>query len=137
VLSKATPKSSRKHANEPVSSPEISAFAPVAARERLAPRDRVRQERASREAASLTALGRETAGRGEVVAATGYFRRVIDMAPDLVDVRVDLGALLYEQGELREAAVELATALTLQPGNPRALTILSMVLRRSGKVGDS
>lgn len=98
----------------------------------LARHNHVRRGLAAPEASALAARGRELSGRGDVAAAIGCFRRAVGVDPDFADARIDLGAALYEQGDVAEAALELATALALRSGDVRALAILSMVLRRTG-----
>ena len=61
---------------------------------------------------------------GEAVAS---FRRALQAAPDLVEVRVALGSCLRQIGDLPAARVELERAINIQPGNGRAWFALGLI----------
>jgi tetratricopeptide (TPR) repeat protein len=59
--------------------------------------------------------------------AVSSFRRALQAAPDLVEVRVALGACLRQIGDLPSARVELERASDIQPGNGRAWFALGLI----------
>ena len=60
--------------------------------------------------------------------AIAAYRRVIETSPAAVEPRLNLGALLYEQGKLAAAADQFRCAVALAPQNPLAHFNLGTVL---------
>lgn len=62
------------------------------------------------------------------------YRRVIEKFPGSVEARLNLGTLLYEQGERSEAAKHFRSAVALAPKNPLAHFDLGTVLEDLGEL---
>jgi clan AA aspartic protease (TIGR02281 family) len=82
----------------------------------------------------LLGLARKLVASGALFEAEGLYRRLLDMAPDLVDVHLELGLLCSDLGKLDCAVAELRRALELRPGDPEVLEPLAAVLRDAGEV---
>ncbi len=56
--------------------------------------------------------------RGHAVQAVDYYRRVAELNPQVAQVRSELAGALIAAEQLRDAVVELRTAVRLAPGSP-------------------
>jgi spermidine synthase len=65
--------------------------------------------------------------------AVAHFRRAVEIKPELVPARVNLGAVLRLQHRFDEATTELGLALRLEPGNAVAHTNLGGILAAQHK----
>ena len=63
------------------------------------------------------------------------YQRVIEKSPRWIEAHINLGTLLYEQGEKEEAAGCYRQAVELEPANPLAYFNLGSVLDELGQPG--
>jgi Flp pilus assembly protein TadD len=68
---------------------------------------------------------------GDPDAAVAHFRAAVQAAPGWVDAWINLSAELAATGQLDEARRAVATALRLQPDNPRALKLSNLLVHDS------
>lgn len=61
-------------------------------------------------------------------AAITYYRRSLDIVPDDVNLRTDLGTALYYSARLTEALAEFERVLESEPGHPQTLFNMGVVL---------
>jgi len=66
--------------------------------------------------------------------ARELYRRALEMEPDHVDARINLGRLQHEDGQLAEARRQYERALESVPGHPTAAYNLGVVLEDLGEV---
>jgi tetratricopeptide (TPR) repeat protein len=66
--------------------------------------------------------------------AIAAYRRVIERLPEAVEPRLNLGTLLYEQGDRAGAAEQFRSAVRLAPRNPLAHFNLGTVLEDLGEL---
>ena len=66
--------------------------------------------------------------------ARELYRRALEMEPDHVDARINLGRLQHEDGQLEEARRQYERALESVPGHPTAAYNLGVVLEDLGEV---
>ena len=66
--------------------------------------------------------------------AAGEFKALVDLDPNNVDARGNLGVLLFFQGKFADAAQQLRAALQLQPTLSKIQALLGMCERRIGQV---
>lgn len=64
--------------------------------------------------------------------ARELYRRALEMEPDHVDARINLGRLQHEDGQLEEARRQYERALEFSPGHPTAAYNLGVVLEDLG-----
>jgi Flp pilus assembly protein TadD len=64
---------------------------------------------------------------GDPDAAVQHFRAAVQAAPGWVDAWINLSAELAATGQLDEARKAVATALHLQPANPKALKLSNLL----------
>ena len=69
--------------------------------------------------------------------AAETYRRVLDLAPDWIDARINLGVALYQMARLDEAHAEFLAAVELDPSNGIARYNLGCVLEELGKVDEA
>ena len=69
--------------------------------------------------------------------AMDAYRQVVELAPNWVEPHINLGTLLYEQGELLQAAESYRRALALDPANALAHFDLGSVLDELKNFGDA
>jgi tetratricopeptide (TPR) repeat protein len=69
--------------------------------------------------------------------AIDAYRHVVELAPNWVEPHINMGTLLYEQGELPQAAESYRRALALDPANALAHFDLGSVLDELKKFGDA
>ena len=62
------------------------------------------------------------------------FTAILQLDPNNIDARGNLGVLLYFQGDYAKAAPELRTALKLRPGLPKIQALLGMCEKRMGQI---
>ncbi|HXB97207.1 MAG TPA: tetratricopeptide repeat protein, partial [bacterium] len=60
---------------------------------------------------------------GDPSGAEAAFRKAVALDPHSADAHFSLGYALFDEKKLTQAVAELDTALTLDPGNPNALTL--------------
>ncbi|MBI2956042.1 MAG: tetratricopeptide repeat protein [Acidobacteria bacterium] len=72
----------------------------------------------------------DPATRGEAIEA---YRHVVELRPDWLEPHINLGTLLYEQGEAEAAAGSYRRALQLDPASPLAHFNLGSVLDELGQ----
>jgi tetratricopeptide (TPR) repeat protein len=77
---------------------------------------------------------RESATRTEAIEA---YRQVISVSPDWVEARINLGTLLYEEGNLQASADSYVAALALAPHNPLVHYNLGSVLDEMGQLEEA
>ncbi len=69
--------------------------------------------------------------------ARELYRRALELAPDHVDARINLGRLHHEEGQLAEARRENELALETSPEHPTATYNLGVVLEDLGRLDDA
>ncbi|HUH02689.1 MAG TPA: tetratricopeptide repeat protein [Kofleriaceae bacterium] len=67
--------------------------------------------------------------QGKFQEAIADARKAVELAPDSVEYRINLGSALQRAGNQSEAAIELRSALQLDENNARAHLLLGIVLR--------
>ncbi len=86
---------------------------------------------------ALLALGQAHAGKGQMVEATGYLERAVELSKDNPMARSSLqmamahqylGTLYFAQGQMEEAAEQFRGALEIDRGNADTLHLLGKVL---------
>ena len=82
-------------------------------------------------------LGRMAATLQTLDVAERFFRHGVSLAPDDADGRLQLGVNLVVQSKLDDAAVELRTAVRLNPRQPDALAYLAFCELSSGNVAEA
>ncbi len=73
-------------------------------------------------------------GRAEAIAA---YQHALEKKPDWLEARLNLGALLYEQGAVEEAARQFQRAVELAPGSAVARFNLASVLDELGRLAEA
>ena len=66
--------------------------------------------------------------------AVQEFAAILQLDPENVDARGNLGVLLYFQGDYAKAAPELRAALKLRPGLPKIQALFGMCEKRLGQI---
>jgi tetratricopeptide (TPR) repeat protein len=66
--------------------------------------------------------------------AVQEFAAIVELDPDNIDARGNLGVLLYFQGDYAKAAPQLRAALKLRPGLSKIQALLGMCEKRLGQV---
>src|SRR5438477_1121026 len=66
--------------------------------------------------------------------AAQEFTAILQLDPNNIDARGNLGVLLYFQGNYTKAAPELRAALKLRPGLPKIQALLGMCEKRMGQI---
>ena len=66
--------------------------------------------------------------------ARDAYRRALELLPDHVPARVNLGRLLHEKGQVKLAEVHYRLALSIEPVNPTALFNLGVALEDLGRL---
>ncbi len=84
------------------------------------------------DARSLGIVGRAYAHAGEPAKAERYLRRALDLVPEHVDSRMNLGNLYYETGRYQEAVEQFGEATTIAPRFLGAWNNLGNALREAG-----
>src|SRR6266852_5099686 len=69
--------------------------------------------------------------------AVQEFAAIVELDPDNIDARGNLGVLLYFQGDYTKAAPELRAALKLRPGLWKIQALLGMCEKRMGQVASA
>ncbi|HKY59549.1 MAG TPA: tetratricopeptide repeat protein [Gemmatimonadota bacterium] len=69
--------------------------------------------------------------------ARELYRRALELEPDHVDARINLGRLQHEDGQLEEARRQYERALESAPGHPTAAYNLGVVLEDMGEIDDA
>ena len=69
--------------------------------------------------------------------AAQEFAAILQLEPNNVDARGNLGVLLYFQRDYAKAAPELRTALKLRPGLPKIQALLGMCEKRMGQIASA
>lgn len=69
--------------------------------------------------------------------ARELYRRALELAPDHVDARINLGRLHHEEGQLSEARAAYELALEASPGHSTAAYNLGVVLEDLGRPDDA
>lgn len=69
--------------------------------------------------------------------ARELYRRALELAPDHVDARINLGRLHHEEGQLAEARRAYERALEAAPAHPTATYNLGVVLEDLGQLDDA
>lgn len=82
------------------------------------------------------ALAFETQEETLAQAAAAY-RRVLELAPDWIDARINLGVALYQMEQIGEARAEFRAAVQLDPENGIARYNLGCVLEEQGDVEEA
>lgn len=77
-------------------------------------------------------LGLIAARDGDLDRATDYFIRAVRLRPTNIAMRNDLGFALLRAGRFRDARLQLATAMELDPDNERARSNLIMMMMIQG-----
>jgi len=85
----------------------------------------------------LLAQGLESAQRGELADAEGYFRRAVEQDAGDAEAWNSLGVVLVRQGEHVQGVDALRTALRLQPSHVEAHRNLGVALDRQGQLGEA
>jgi len=85
----------------------------------------------------LVSLGVEAARRGDYRLAYIYYRKAIEMKPDLKEAYSNLGRLLTDMGRPDEALVYLDKALELDPNYVSALINKGVALARMGMLREA
>jgi len=85
------------------------------------------------EAEDWFALGSELEAAAPEEARESY-RRTLELDPEHVEARVNLGRLLHEAGQLESAAAHYRLALTFEPGNKTALFNLGVAQEDLGAI---
>lgn len=67
--------------------------------------------------------------QGKFQEAVADARKAVELTPDSVEFRINLGSALQRAGNNQEAAIELRSALQLDENNARAHLLLGIVLR--------
>lgn len=75
--------------------------------------------------------------RGNVDAAIGEYRKIIEFHPELPDAYSNLAVAYKRKGELDQALVSLNQALELKPDFASALTTRGWILAEQGKWGEA
>jgi tetratricopeptide (TPR) repeat protein len=65
------------------------------------------------------------------------YRRALDLEPDHVETRVNLGRLLHEDGRLNAAEAHYRLALAVRPRDPTALFNLAVCLEDLGRIDEA
>lgn len=74
---------------------------------------------------------------GDAEHALDAYRRCLDLAPDHVDARLNLGCLHHAQGKLEDAEAAYRAALGLRPGDAIASFDLAVVLEDLGRLAEA
>ena len=69
--------------------------------------------------------------------AAQEFAAIVQLDPDNIDARGNLGVLLYFQGNYAKAAPELRAALKLQPGLSKIQALVGMCEKRMGQIASA
>jgi tetratricopeptide (TPR) repeat protein len=69
--------------------------------------------------------------------AAQEFTAILQLDPNNVDARGNLGVLLYFQGDYAKAAPELQATLKLRPGMPKIQALLGMCEKRMGQIASA
>lgn len=69
--------------------------------------------------------------------AAELYRRVLDLAPDWIDARINLGVALYQMKRVEEAHAEFLAAVELDPAHGIARYNLGCVLEEQGKIDEA
>lgn len=77
--------------------------------------------------------GREQKERGQLDAAEQALRKALELAPDSVDARFDLGTVLFERADYRAAAECFRRVTEMEPGHAPAHVSLGRCLARLGE----
>lgn len=99
-------------------------------------RDAVRRESLSK-LALLAAQADESLARGAYSDAARDYQALLELDPDNVTARNNLGMALYEQGFYRQAEEELRRAIVIKPSLAEAQCNLGTVLRGRGFLSQS
>jgi tetratricopeptide (TPR) repeat protein len=75
-------------------------------------------------------LGREKHAAGLLDEAVMHYKTLLDMDPENLDARSNLGTALYEKGMYKDSLVQFQTALDIDPDFHDAKTGLAEVKRR-------
>ena len=74
---------------------------------------------------------------GQIDAARGHFVRAIELQPDLIEARVNLGVLEWDGGQADAAVSQFRRASDLDPGNRDLVANLSLVYQKLGQLDDA
>jgi Flp pilus assembly protein TadD len=69
--------------------------------------------------------------------AVDIYRRVLELAPDWIDARINLGVALYQLGRIDDARVEFYSAVELDPLNGVSHYNLGCVLEEQGEIDEA
>jgi tetratricopeptide (TPR) repeat protein len=76
---------------------------------------------------------RESALAGHVAKAQRLYRQVLSVAPELISVRMELAALLIDEGNLRGAQTQFEQAKRRDPNDPKIRELLGDVYSQRGR----
>lgn len=76
----------------------------------------------------LNNLGNIAYSTGDRAAAIEWWRRSLEVGPEQIDARVNLGKTLYEMGRLKESAQNLEEVLRRDPSNEKARILLKKMI---------
>ncbi len=80
------------------------------------------------------ALGIALDAQEKTQEARGAFERAAKLRPGYLDALINLGTLLFRQGDMVSAVESYAAAVKAEPGNPMPRTNLAIALRRLGEL---
>jgi Flp pilus assembly protein TadD len=83
--------------------------------------------------AILHGLVRSLRKQEEYARAVPYMRKAIEVSPENVELRIDLGAALLELGDLEGAQAVLRSAVSLRPCDPVGRGHLLKAMQRTGR----
>jgi tetratricopeptide (TPR) repeat protein len=66
--------------------------------------------------------------------AIAHFRRLVELAPDIIDAQINLGVCLQETGDVTGAIARYRVALEIDPNSGAAATNLGLALLETGDV---
>jgi tetratricopeptide (TPR) repeat protein len=86
------------------------------------------------EAAEAIEAAKQSARNGNLSEAARLYRQALEAEPTDFEIRIDLGSIYLEQGDLYAAEAQLEQAKRLAPENPRVLELLGDVYYRQGRL---
>ncbi len=91
----------------------------------------------SQKASALNLLGEAYTRDGNLLAAYNALNRAQAIAPENVDVMINLAVVLLKRGQTDDAIKELESIITIEPNNAKAVSYLGNALYEAGKLNES
>ena len=92
---------------------------------------KARLNRDSNDIDAAIALGNIFYDRGDAAQSIDYYRRALDINPDLAGVRTDLGTMYWRNADIALAEQAFREAITRDPGFGHAYVNLGLLLLRA------